>query len=219
MYFISTDSVDAAVKEIESLVDYRLKTKYDEGFLGDIQVLTPIKKSAIGTFELNKVLQKIKLNPNDDMVHKKSGDRVFYENDKVMQIVNNYDRNYDLDGVQGNGIYNGDMGKITRINTAEKYLTVEFEDKRRAKYDFDELDELEHAYAITVHKSQGSEFNTVIIPLYICYEKLFNRNLLYTAMTRAKNLLIFVGRESVINYMIDNTNEKSRESGLKRKLE
>lgn len=219
MYFISTDSVDAAVKEIESLVEYRLKAKYDEGFLGDIQVLTPIKKSAIGTFELNKVLQKIKLNPNDDMVHKKSGDRVFYENDKVMQIVNNYDKNYDLDGVQGNGIYNGDIGKITRINTAEKYLTVEFDDKRRAKYDFDELDELEHAYAITVHKSQGSEFNTVIIPLYICYEKLFNRNLLYTAMTRAKNLLIFVGRESVINYMIDNTNEKSRESGLKRKLE
>ena len=218
MYFIESNSVDDAVKEIQSLVDYRLKAKYDEGFLGDIQILTPIKKSAIGTYELNKMLQKIKLNPTDNMIHRKSGDRVFYEEDKVMQVVNNYDKNYDLDGVQGTGIYNGDMGRITRINTAEQYLTVEFDDKRRAKYDFDELDELEHAYAITVHKSQGSEFNTVIIPLYICYEKLFNRNLLYTAMTRAKNLLIFVGRQAVINYMIDNTNEKSRESGLKRKL-
>ncbi len=218
MYFIESDSVDDVVKEIQSLVDYRLKSKYDEGFLGDIQILTPIKKSAIGTYELNKVLQKIKLNPTDNMIHRKSGDRVFYEEDKVMQVVNNYDKNYDLDGVQGTGIYNGDMGRIIKINTAEQYLTVEFDDRRRAKYDFDELDELEHAYAITVHKSQGSEFNTVIIPLYICYEKLFNRNLLYTAMTRAKNLLIFVGRQAVINYMIDNTNEKSRESGLKRKL-
>lgn len=218
MYFIESDSVDDVVKEIQSLVDYRLKAKYDEGFLGDIQILTPIKKSAIGTYELNKVLQKIKLNPTDNMIHRKSGDRVFYEEDKVMQVVNNYDKNYDLDGVQGTGIYNGDMGRIIKINTAEQYLTVEFDDRRRAKYDFDELDELEHAYAITVHKSQGSEFNTVIIPLYICYEKLFNRNLLYTAMTRAKNLLIFVGRQAVINYMIDNTNEKSRESGLKRKL-
>ena len=218
MYFIESDSVDDVVKEIQSLVDYRLKSKYDEGFLGDIQILTPIKKSAIGTYELNKVLQKIKLNPTDNMIHRKSGDRVFYEEDKVMQVVNNYDKNYDLDGVQGTGVYNGDMGRIIKINTAEQYLTVEFDDRRRAKYDFDELDELEHAYAITVHKSQGSEFNTVIIPLYICYEKLFNRNLLYTAMTRAKNLLIFVGRQAVINYMIDNTNEKSRESGLKRKL-
>lgn len=218
MYFIETDSIDGVVEEVRSLVDYRLKAKYDEGFLGDIQILTPIKKSAIGTYELNKMLQKVKLNPNDNMIHRKSGDRVFYENDKVMQVVNNYDKNYDLDGVQGTGIYNGDMGKIIKINTAEQYLTVEFDDRRRAKYDFDELDELEHAYAITVHKSQGSEFNTVIIPLYICYEKLFNRNLLYTAMTRAKNLLIFVGRQAVINYMIDNTNEKSRESGLKRKL-
>ena len=218
MYFIESDSVDDVVKEIQSLVDYRLKSKYDKGFLGDIQILTPIKKSAIGTYELNKVLQKIKLNPTDNMIHRKSGDRVFYEEDKVMQVVNNYDKNYDLDGVQGTGVYNGDMGRIIKINTAEQYLTVEFDDRRRAKYDFDELDELEHAYAITVHKSQGSEFNTVIIPLYICYEKLFNRNLLYTAMTRAKNLLIFVGRQAVINYMIDNTNEKSRESGLKRKL-
>lgn len=218
MYFIETDSIDGVVEEVQSLLDYRLKAKYDEGFLGDIQILTPIKKSAIGTYELNKMLQKVKLNPNDNMIHRKSGDRVFYENDKVMQVVNNYDKNYDLDGVQGTGIYNGDMGKIIKINTAEQYLTVEFDDRRRAKYDFDELDELEHAYAITVHKSQGSEFNTVIIPLYICYEKLFNRNLLYTAMTRAKNLLIFVGRQAVINYMIDNTNEKSRESGLKRKL-
>ena len=219
MYFIETDSLEETVKEIESLVEYRLKNKYDEGILGDIQILTPIKKSSVGVYELNKVLQKVKLNPNDKMVHRKSGDRTFYENDKIMQIINNYDKNWEYNGVQGTGIYNGDMGKITKINTAEQYLSVEFDDGRLTKYDFDELDEIEHAYAITVHKSQGSEFNTVIIPLYICYEKLFNRNLIYTAMTRAKNLLVFVGRRAVIDYMVNNTSEKSRVTGLKKKLE
>lgn len=219
MYFIGTNSLEETVKEIESLVEYRLNNKYDEGFLGDIQILTPIKKSAVGVYELNKVLQKVKLNPNDKMIHRKSGDRIFYENDKIMQIINNYDKNWEYNGIQGTGIYNGDMGKITKINTSEQYLSVEFDDGRLTKYDFDELDEIEHAYAITVHKSQGSEFNTVIIPLYICYEKLFNRNLIYTAMTRAKNLLVFVGRRAVIDYMVNNTNETSRLTGLKRKLE
>ncbi|MBR5227201.1 MAG: ATP-dependent RecD-like DNA helicase [Clostridia bacterium] len=219
MYFIETESLEETVKEVETLLDYRLKSKYDEGFLGEIQVLTPIKKSSVGVYELNKVLQKVKLNPTSDMIHRKSGDRIFYENDKVMQIVNNYDKNWDLNGVQGNGIYNGDIGKVVKINTTEQYLIVEYDDCKKAKYDFDELDQLEHAYAITIHKSQGSEFNTVIIPLYICYEKLFNRNLIYTAMTRAKNLLIFVGRRQVIDYMVNNTNEKTRITGLKRKLE
>lgn len=218
MFFIPTESLEETVEEIKSLIDGRLAAKYNGGFLGDIQILTPIKKSAIGTYELNKVIQKIRLNPNDSMPHRKNGDRVFFENDKVMQVINNYDKNYDLDGTQGNGIYNGDIGVVKRVNTHEQYVSIEFDDGRCAKYDFDELDELEHAYAVTVHKSQGSEFNTVIIPLYICYEKLFNRNLIYTAMTRAKNLLIFVGRQAVINYMVDNINEKSRESGLKRKL-
>ena len=100
----------------------------------------------------------------------------------------------------------------------DEYLIVDF-DGKKTRYDFDELDQLEHAYAVTVHKSQGSEFDAVIIPLYVCFEKLFNRNLIYTAMTRAKRLLIFIGRRSVIDYMIDNTNEKARTTGLKYKIE
>ena len=97
-------------------------------------------------------------------------------------------------------------------------MIVEYDESRKVKYDFDNLDQIEHAYAITIHKSQGSEFDIVIIPLYICYEKLFNRNLIYTAMTRAKRLLVFVGKKQVLNYMIQNSNESMRETGLEFKL-
>lgn len=184
----------------------------------EIQVLTPIKKTDLGTFELNKALQKIYIKPTKDKICKTSGDRTFYVNDKVMQIVNNYDITWDQQGVQGTGIYNGDTGIITSINNQEEYIIVKYDENRKVKYDFEDLDQIEHAYAITVHKSQGSEFGTVIIPLYVCYEKLFNRNLIYTAITRAKNLLIFVGKKNVLNYMIKNSNENTRETGLKFKL-
>lgn len=116
------------------------------------------------------------------------------------------------------GIYNGDTGIITAINKEEEYLVVTFDDNRKVRYNFEILDQLELAYAITVHKSQGSEFDIVILPLFTCFEKLFNRNLLYTAMTRAKELLIFVGRLDAINYMISNTKENLRITGLKDKL-
>lgn len=218
MYFIETTSVEKTVNEIVSLVDTRLYKKYDKGFLGEIQVLSGIKKSPVGVNELNKVLQKVYLKPTEDMVHKTMGEKTFYIGDKVMQIVNNYDIEWDLDGVRGTGVFNGDMGKISSINTLEKYLTVVYDDGKKVKYDFDILEELDLAYAITVHKSQGSEFKTVIMPLYVAFEKLFNRNLIYTAMTRAKNLLIFVGKKSVLNYMIDNLNSNIRYTGLKRKL-
>jgi len=182
------------------------------------QVIAPIKKTDIGTYELNKAIQKIRLNPNKEMRHRGSGDRTFYENDKVMQVKNNYDINWDYEGVQGTGVYNGDIGTIETINLIDEYLVVDF-DGRKTRYEFDDLDQLEHAYAVTVHKSQGSEFDAVIIPLYVCFEKLFNRNLLYTAMTRAKRLLIFVGRKSVLDFMIDNTKENLRITGLKHKIQ
>ena len=218
LYFIETSSIEETREEIKSLMTYRIKSFFEEHISEDIQVITPIKKTDIGTYELNKLLQEIKLNPTSEMRHRKMGDRTFYETDKVMQVRNNYDIKWDYKGVQGTGVYNGDIGIIETINTTEQYLIVDY-DERKVKYDFEELDQIEHAYAVTVHKSQGSEFNTVIIPLYVCYEKLFNRNLIYTAMTRAKSLLIFIGKRSVIDYMIDNTNENKRLTGLKYKIQ
>ena len=218
LYFVQANSIEETKAELESLLTHRIKNFFGEHLAESVQVISPIKKTDIGTYELNKLIQRIKLNPTDEMRHRKSGDRVFYENDKVMQIRNNYDINWDYEGVQGTGVYNGDIGIVESINNKEEYLIVNF-DGRRTRYEFDDLDELEHAYAVTVHKSQGSEFDTVIIPLYVCFEKLFNRNLIYTAMTRAKRLLIFVGRKSVIDYMIDNTQEKARVTGLKYKIQ
>jgi len=218
LYFIEANSLEDTKKEIESLLTHRIKNFFGEDMDINTQVIAPIKKTDIGTYELNKMIQKIRLNPNKEMRHRVSGDRTFYENDKVMQVKNNYDINWDYEGVQGTGVYNGDIGTIESINSIQEYLVVDF-DGRKTRYEFDDLEQLEHAYAVTVHKSQGSEFDAVIIPLYVCFEKLFNRNLLYTAMTRAKRLLIFVGRRSVLDYMIDNTKENLRITGLKYKIQ
>ena len=218
LYFIEANSLEETKKELESLLSHRIKNFFGDDIDVNTQVISPIKKTDIGTYELNKMIQKIRLNPNKEMRHKSVGDRTFYENDKVMQVKNNYDINWDYEGVQGTGVYNGDIGTIETINLIDEYLVVDF-DGRKTRYEFDDLDQLEHAYAITVHKSQGSEFDAVIIPLYVCFEKLFNRNLLYTAMTRAKRLLIFVGRRSVLDFMVDNTKENLRITGLKYKIQ
>ena len=218
MYFIETDSIEETREEIESLINGRIKTFFGEDMDINTQVISPIKKTDVGTYELNKLIQKIKINPNKDLRHKNYGDKVFYENDKVMQIRNNYDINYDYDGVQGTGIYNGDIGIIKKIDLDKEIITVDF-DGKKTKYDFENLDELEHAYAVTVHKSQGSEFDAVIIPLFVCFEKLFNRNLIYTAISRAKKLLIFIGKKSILDFMINNTKENLRVTGLKYKIQ
>ena len=218
LYLIETESIEETKQEIESLLNGRIKNFFGDDMDINTQVITPIKKTDIGTYELNKLIQNIRLNPNKEMRHKNYGDKVFYENDKVMQIRNNYDINYDLNGVQGTGIYNGDIGYIEKIDTEKEEITVDY-DGKLTKYDFDELDQIEHAYAVTVHKSQGSEFDVVVIPIFVCFEKLFNRNLLYTAMTRAKRLLIFVGKKSILNFMIDNTKENLRLTGLKYKIQ
>jgi len=218
LFFIEANSLEETKAELESLLSHRIKNFFGEDMDINTQVIAPIKKTDIGTYELNKAIQKIRLNPNKEMRHRGSGDRTFYENDKVMQVKNNYDINWDYEGVQGTGVYNGDIGTIETINLIDEYLVVDF-DGRKTRYEFDDLDQLEHAYAVTVHKSQGSEFDAVIIPLYVCFEKLFNRNLLYTAMTRAKRLLIFVGRKSVLDFMIDNTKENLRITGLKHKIQ
>ena len=221
MYFIPTRSIEDTISEISSLVSYRLETyaKFDK--LKDLQILTPMKKTSLGTIQLNTMLQEV-LNPQSISKDEKSiGERIFRVGDKVMQIQNNYDKRFDVKGEAKQnieGVYNGDIGYINKIDNENKELTVIFDDIREISYDFDELDQLEHAYATTIHKSQGSEFNYVILPLYTGYPKLFTRNLLYTAMTRAKKMLIIVGSNKIINYMVDNIDSKNRMTGLKYKI-
>lgn len=221
MYFIPTKSIEDTISEISSLVNYRLETyaKFDK--LKDLQILTPMKKTSLGTIQLNTMLQEL-LNPESISKEEKNvGERTFRVGDKVMQIQNNYDKRFDVEGEAKQnieGVYNGDIGYIKSIDNENKELTVIFDDVREISYDFDELDQLEHAYAITIHKSQGSEFDYVILPLYTGYPKLFTRNLLYTAMTRAKKMLIIVGNNKIINFMIDNIDSKNRMTGLKSKI-
>lgn len=221
MYFIPTKSIEDTISEISSLVSYRLETyaKFDK--LKDLQILTPMKKTSLGTIQLNTMLQEL-LNPESTSKEEKNvGERTFRVGDKVMQIQNNYDKRFDVEGEAKQnieGVYNGDIGYIKSIDNENKEINVIFDDVREISYDFNELDQLEHAYAITIHKSQGSEFDYVILPLYTGYPKLFTRNLLYTAMTRAKKMLIIVGNNKIINFMIDNIDSKNRMTGLKSKI-
>lgn len=219
MYFVETSSIEETKKEVLGLLSNGLSGYADYNVLEDVQVITPIKKTELGTYSLNRAIQNVLNKEEMYKNEKKAGERVFRQGDKVMQIRNNYDIQYDVDGVTYKGVYNGDIGIVQSVDNAAKELVVKFDDGKKIKYDFDMLDELEHAYAVTVHKSQGSEFKAVIIPLYVCYEKLFNRNLLYTAMTRAKHLLIFVGSKRVLDYMISNTKENIRRTGLKQRLQ
>ncbi len=186
----------------------------------DIQVLTPMRKGELGVERLNRILQQA-LNPaSKDKREKEYRDTVFREGDKVMQIKNNYQIAWEIRndfGVTiqtGSGVFNGDAGEIREINLFSEHLTVEFDDNRLVDYSFSQLEELELAYAITIHKSQGSEYPAVVLPILDGPRLLFNRNLLYTAVTRAKNCVTIVGSDTMLQFMIDNKNEQSRYSGL-----
>lgn len=217
-FFINTTSVEDTKTEIESLLSYRLESFADIDKLKDLQILTPMKKTELGAIELNKLAQDI-LNPkSSNKKEKEFASKTFRVGDKVMQIVNNYDKRTTVDGIGFEGVYNGDIGYIIDIDFETEEMLVKFDDDRVVAYEFDELEQLEHAYAVTIHKSQGSEFDYVILPLFIGYKKLFTRNLLYTAITRAKKMLIVVGSKKIMNYMVDNIEEKRRKTGLKEKL-
>ena len=183
------------------------------------QIITPTKKGDLGTKTLNKLLQE-RYNPEDDIKQeRKYGDAVFREGDKVMQTKNNYDITY-VKGLEvGAGIFNGEMGEITKIDNSEGKITIKFDDDKIAIYETEDLEQLEHSYAITVHKSQGSEFNEVIFPIINVAPMLLTRNVLYTGMTRAKNRLVIIGNKGQLEYMINNVNTKKRNTGLKYKLE
>ena len=217
-FFINTTSVEDTKTEIESLLSYRLESFADIDKLKDLQILTPMKKTELGAIELNKLAQDI-LNPkSSNKKEKEFASKTFRVGDKVMQIVNNYDKRTTVDGIGFEGVYNGDIGYIIDIDFETEEMLVKFDDDRVVAYEFEELEQLEHAYAVTIHKSQGSEFDYVILPLFIGYKKLFTRNLLYTAITRAKKMLIVVGSKKIMNYMVDNIEEKRRKTGLKEKL-
>ena len=222
LFFYQTDSVSSTLDKIDSVISEEIDLHEDVkdaiDILKNMQILTPMKKTELGTIQLNEILQE-KLNKKDGIkIEKKFGDKTFRVSDKVMQIVNNYDKKFSIDGKFFDGVFNGDIGYITKIDNLEEKLYVLFDDAKEVEYDFDELDQLEHAYAITIHKSQGSEFDFCILPIYIGYPKLFTRNLLYTAMTRAKKKLVIIGSKKMINYMVDNVDSKNRNTGLKQKI-
>ncbi len=221
-FYINETSTEKILNQIVSLSTGRLEKYGDYDFSKDIQILTPTKKGSLGTKELNKILQE-NINPKDDNKKEKNyGDMVFREGDRVMQIKNNYDifwdRTVDDKYENGTGIFNGEFGRIEKIDEIEKQIKIEFDDGKVAWYMYSELEQIELAYAITIHKSQGSEFNVVIIALPQAAPMLLTKNLLYTGITRAKKLLIVLGSSKTISFMINNQESKKRNTGLKYKL-
>ena len=224
-FYVNESNPDKIVNQVVTLCNGRLKNYGDYEFFKNIQVLTPTKKGKLGTKELNKYLQE-ELNPKVDEIEEKTyGEIIFREGDRIMQIKNNYDiywekgdkndlRTYEA----GTGVFNGEIGRIAKINNQERQLEVEFDDGKISWYAFSELDQLEHAYAITIHKAQGSEFDVVILVIPQSSNMLLTRNLLYTALTRAKKLLILIGNKNLIDFMIKNCDIKKRNTGLKIKF-
>ena len=204
---------------ITDLYANRLPQTYKINPVNSIQVLAPSKKGTAGVIALNAELQK-KVNPPDYMKNEVArGTTIFRVGDKVMQVKNNYDIDWSRDnGEVGMGIFNGDIGIIEKISSVDKKMDIVFDDDKNVEYDFANLDELELAYAVTVHKSQGNEFPIVIIPVCRYSQFLMYRNLLYTAVTRAKQIVILVGREDCVVHMIKNNKNSQRYSGLLEKL-
>ncbi|NLY42397.1 MAG: ATP-dependent RecD-like DNA helicase [Clostridiaceae bacterium] len=219
-YFMSRSAAGDIVSAIVELCRQRLPAYYGYHPVHDIQVLTPMRKSPVGVVSMNNVLQRELNPPARGKKEKVFHDCLYREGDKVMQIKNNYNIRWKkVDGTEeGTGIFNGDVGYIECINEKEETVTILFDDKR-VNYDFKNMDELELAYAVTVHKSQGNEFPTIVMPMFPGPPVLLSRNLLYTAVTRARELVVLVGREEIIRAMVDNNREMKRYSGLTRKLE
>ena len=218
-FFMRRQNEDALAQLICDLCSTRLPQKM--GIPADqIQVLSPTRKGGAGTANLNKLLQKVLNPPAPHKKERQYGDFSFREGDRVMQIRNNYDIMWKkTDGCAvGAGIFNGDIGTITSIDPQAEVLTIVFDD-REAEYDFSMLSELEPAYAMTVHKSQGSEYRAVILTAWNGSPYLLSRSVLYTAVTRARELLIVVGREDVVATMVNNSKRGRRYTGLKLRLQ
>ena len=221
-FFIKENNQEKVLKQVLSLCNGRLKKFGDYDFFESIQVLSPTKKGMLGTKEMNKALQE-ELNPHrEGEAEKNSMGAIFRIGDRVMQIKNNYDIYWEKkesgEVEVGNGVFNGETGTILNINEKEKNICVKFDDEKLVWYEFNDLEQLEHSYCITIHKAQGSEFDVVIMIVPQAAPMLLTRNLLYTGLTRAKKLLIVIGNERVVDYMIDNVDSKKRNTGLEYKL-
>lgn len=212
-FFLPRTTEAEMANAVANLCIHRLPKSYGEEICEQIQVLCPSRKGESGTQALNLLLQKHLNPPAQNKAEKRHNGVIFRVGDKVMQIHNNYDIGWEKDGIEGMGIFNGDIGRITAIDARKEEITIQFDD-RIAQYHFSMLDELEHAYAITVHKSQGSEYPVVILPVYPYTPKLMTRNLLYTAVTRAQKMVILVGRSDVIAGMVQNHRQQRRYTGL-----
>lgn len=212
-FFMERHDADEIKTLISSLCRDRLPAAYGLRPLDDIQVITPTRRGECGTYELNRALQEAMNPPSKSKREKKLRDTIFREGDKVMQIKNNYDLVWTKDGDEGEGIFNGDIGRIISVDFKSECFVIDF-DGRKCEYDFLLSEDLELAYAVTVHKSQGSEYPAVIIPVFRCPIPLMTRNLLYTAVTRAKKLLIAVGEPPVMMKMAQNNKKTLRFTAL-----
>ena len=221
-FFIKENNPEKILEQVLSLCNGRLKKYGDYDFFENIQVLTPTKKGMLEIKELNKALQQ-ELNPHrDGEPEKLSMGATFRIGDRVMQTKNNYDMYWEKkDGKSlevGNGVFNGETGTITNINEKEKNIRIKFDDEKVCWYEFNDLEQIEHSYCVTIHKAQGSEFDVVIMVIPQAAPMLLTRNLLYTGITRAKKLLIVIGNDKVVDYMIHNVDSKKRNTGLEYKL-
>jgi len=213
-FFLKQPSYEATLQTVAALCKTRLPGAYGFSSMWDIQVIAPSRVGALGTVELNRALQGV-LNPADlQRSEYKSGNVILREADKVMQVRNNYDILWTRDdGAGGTGVFNGDIGVIQMIDRPSQTILIRYDD-RVAQYTFDMANEIEHAYAITVHKSQGSEFEAVIMPLMNYHPKLYYRNLLYTGVTRAKKLMIMLGQPETVCRMVANHRKILRYTNL-----
>lgn len=222
-FFLPRNDVQVIYKHMIQLITEKLP-RYVEAQPYDIQVLTPMRKGSLGVETLNEILQRY-LNPADPSKQEHmTGERIFREGDKVMQIKNNYQLEWEIVsqyGIQidsGSGVFNGDIGTIRRIREESSTVQVEYDEHRLVEYTFSQLDEIELAYAITIHKSQGSEYPAVLLPLLSGPKMLMNRNLLYTAVTRARKCVTILGSQEVVDGMIENENQYHRYTGLGRRI-
>lgn len=223
-FFLKRYDADIIIRVVIALIQEKLP-KYVEAKPFEIQVLTPMRKGLLGVERLNQILQRYLNPPDPSKKEKEIGQGLFREGDKVMQIRNNYQLEWEVRGRygipvdKGVGVFNGDTGIIHMINEFAELAEVEFEDGRYAQYTFKQLDELELAYAVTIHKSQGSEYPAVIIPILSGPRMLMNRNLLYTAVTRARKCVTVVGSEETFREMINNEKQQRRYSSLDRRIQ
>lgn len=222
-FFLERNDVNVIYKHMIQLITEKLPS-YVEAQPYDIQVLTPMRKGSLGVETLNSILQRYLNPPSAEKKEYISGDILLREHDKVMQIKNNYQlewevvSKYGIPIDKGMGIFNGDIGMILQINEYAGEVTVEFDEHRRVTYSYAQLDEIELAYAITIHKSQGSEYPAVIMPLLSGPRMLFNRNLLYTGVTRAKNCVTILGSSKTLQEMVNNNYQNRRYTGLEERI-